>query len=352
MNRNLITDQNPACIIGFKDKWIMRIGIPLLGCLIPFIFFNQNNSIGFNRLLILIFVSILNTFIFWKMDKGIIIYFRSLYPNHVDYSKRLIFQFLVIIILTFFISTFLIWLQNFIPTNYDEFSPRDNQVHAATYAVTFFVIAIYEAMYFFDLWKMGLVENEKLKTENSKAQLNVLKNQINPHFLFNSFNTLTSIIPENPEIAVKFTSELSKFYRFILELKNKELIPLQKEIECIDSFIYLQKIRFEENLKIEINIDEHVSNQYIVPLALQILVENALKHNIVSKSKPLKITIYAKEGQICVENNIQLMRETESTYTGLQNIRKRYELLTKKEISIFEDGNIFRVCIPLILVQE
>ena len=163
---------------------------------------------------------------------------------------------------------------------------------------------------------------------------------------------MTSIIPENSDIAVKFTSELSKFYRFILELKDKELIPLCKEKECVDSFIYLQKIRFEEHLNIEIDIDDEDLKLYIVPLSLQILVENAIKHNIVSKSKPLKISIYAKKGQICVENNIQLKRETESTHTGLENIRQRYELLTKKKISVVDDKNIFSVCIPLVSVNQ
>ncbi len=347
MNKDTL--QNKACAIGFKDKWIMRLGIPILGGIMPFIFFHSAN--GFPALLT-IFTSILNTFLFWKMDKGIIIYFRKKLPQHADYARRLILQLLVIVLATFLVTNIIIFLIEHTPNVYSGIQPTFSEIIAGTFTITAIVIAIYEAMYFFDLWKIELVENEKLKTANTKAQLDVLKNQVNPHFLFNSFNTLVAIIPDDPKTAVKFTTELSNFYRYILAFKDQELISLAQELACVDSYIYLLKIRFQENLIIDNKIDRPYPNLFLVPLSMQIIVENAIKHNIISQSKPLTISIFIKNDHICVENNYQTKKETTSTHTGLQNIQKRYELLAKKEIQIHNNQETFKVCLPLITVQN
>ncbi len=343
--------ENQACIIGFKDKWIMRIGIPLLGGIMPFIFFHSTKVLPFSASIYTILTSILNTFLYWKMDKGIIIYFRKKLPDHKDYAKRLALQLLVIILTTFAVTDIILFFIRRLPLKYTA-NPTYPEVISGTFTITVIVLAIYEAMYFFDLWKIELIENEKLKTQNTKAQLDVLKNQVNPHFLFNSFNTLVSIIPDEPDIAVKFTTELSNFYRHILTFKNKELIPLEQELECIDSYIYLLKIRFQDNLIIDKKLDPAYQSYFIAPMSLQILVENAIKHNIISQSKPLTISIFTKDGHICVENNYQIKRATTSTHTGLKNIQERYQLLVKKEIKIQNNEKFFKVCLPLLKVQN
>lgn len=330
----------------------MLLGIPLLGGLMPLLFFEGTRNHSFSENLLTISISILSTYLFWKMDKGIIIYFRKKRPHHKDYIRRLSLQLVVITVISFLILHGLLLSGIYHLSENQIPAPTEGELLAGMYTITFFVIAIYEAMYFFDLWKIQTLENEKLKTENAKAQLNVLKNQINPHFLFNSFNTLVSIIPEDTDTAVKFTTELSHFYRFILALKDKELIPLSQELECVESFIYLLKIRFEERLIVHKDIDVTSLNKYIVPLSLQILVENATKHNIVSQTKPLTISIQVSNHKICVENNIQLKREIESTQTGLRNIRQRYQLLTQNDITITNLDQRFKVCLPLIDVKK
>ena len=285
------------------------------------------------------------------MDKGIIIYFRKKFPIHKDYFKRLAIQLAVIVIATFLVIYILSFFIRLAPPGYLGTNPTNIEIIFGTFTITAIVTTIYEAMYFFDLWKVELLKNEQLKTANTKAQLDVLKNQVNPHFLFNSFNTLVAIIPDEPEIAIQFTNELSNFYRYILTFTNKELIPLEHELECIDSFIYLLKIRFQDNLVFDKQIDQHDPNLFIVPLSLQILVENAIKHNIISQSKPLVISMFIKNNHICVANNYQLKKQISSTQTGLKNIQKRYELLVNKEIQVHADNQLFQVCLPLIDAQ-
>lgn len=351
MNKQAI--ENQACIIGFKDKWTMRLGIPILGGIMPFIFFASCKTEPLSHSQLTIVFSILNTFLLWHMDKGIIIYFRKKLPDHSDYAKRLFLQLSIISIATYLALDTILFLLRMLPDTYlPPNTPAWSEILAGAFTITAIVIAFYEAMYFFDLWKIELVENEKLKTENTKAQLDVLKNQVNPHFLFNSFNTLVSIIPEEPEIAVKFTTELSHFYRYILAYKDKELIPLDQELECIDSYIYLLKIRFQDNLIMDKKLDHTYPDHYIVPLSLQILVENAIKHNIISQSKPLIISIFMENDHICIKNNYQAKKETTSTHTGLNNIQNRYQLLVKKEIKIQKSKESFKVCLPLIKAQN
>ncbi len=343
--------KSEATIIGFNDKWIMLLGIPLLGSIMPFIFFSACRNAPISESYISITTSIINTFIFWQIDKKIIIYFRKKFPKHKDYIKRLTYQLVVLAITTYLLLIIIIWALGYLPHEPHVASPTHTEAIAGTYTITALVLAIYEAMYFFDLWKIEILENEKLKTENTKAQLEVLKNQVNPHFLFNSFNTLVAIIPDSPEIAVKFTTELSNFYRYILAFKDKELIPVQQELNSIDSYIYLLKIRFQDNLVIEKG-EDFPSEMYMPPLSLQILVENAVKHNIVSKSKPLTISITYENNQICVANNYQPKQEAPSTQTGLKNIAKRYELITHESISITNTRHLFKVCLPLIHVKS
>ncbi len=351
MNKQAI--ENQACIIGFKDKWIMRLGIPILGGIMPFIFFASCKTEPLSRSQLTVVLSVLNTFLLWHMDKGIIIYFRKKLPDHSDYAKRLFLQLSIISIATYLTLDTILFLLSMLPDIYlPPNAPAWSEILAGAFTIIAIVLAFYEAMYFFDLWKIELLENEKLKTANTKAQLDVLKNQVNPHFLFNSFNTLVSIIPEEPDIAVKFTTELSNFYRHILTFKDKELISLEQELECIDSYIYLLKIRFQDNLIIDKKITRSYPNHFIVPLSMQILVENAIKHNIISQSKPLTISIFMENDHICIENNYQEKRETTSTHTGLSNIQNRYKLLVEKEIKIQKNNEAFKVCLPLIKAQN
>ncbi|HNH20602.1 MAG TPA: histidine kinase, partial [Ferruginibacter sp.] len=168
-------------------------------------------------------------------------------------------------------------------------------------------------------------------------------------FLFNNLNTLSSLIPENPKHAVDFVQQLSKVYRHVLEVKDEESIDLKDELEVLNAYSFLLKTRFGNNLDVRINIPEEKMRQRIVPLSLQILMENAIKHNVVSSDKPLRIDVYTENGSLVLKNNLQVKRQiSESTGIGLNNIRNRYRLLSDKEVKVTDNENSFTVSIPLI----
>jgi hypothetical protein len=190
---------------------------------------------------------------------------------------------------------------------------------------------------------------EKRKKEKLEFEFQTLKNQVNPHFLFNSFSTLISIIEDNPKKAVQYTEALSDFFRDILEVKDLETIPLKDEIVMIRNYYTIQKQRFGEQFNLKIDLDDKTMLTRIPPLTLQLLTENAVKHNTISKQKPLTVLIYQDGESIVVENNRNFKKAFEkSTGIGLQNIRDRYKLISGKEIRIVENEAIYKVILPII----
>jgi LytS/YehU family sensor histidine kinase len=178
----------------------------------------------------------------------------------------------------------------------------------------------------------------------------MLKSQVNPHFLFNSFNTLIAIIEEDQKTAVSYVEKLSEFFRSIVAYRDKDLIPLREEINLLDNYFFLQKKRYGQHLSLSIKIDDNtLSATRIPPLTLQLLVENAIKHNAVSKESPMLIEIFTESSNIIVQNNMnpKLLNER-SSGMGLQNITNRFNLLTDEMVEIKNDGKIFSVKIPLI----
>lgn len=197
------------------------------------------------------------------------------------------------------------------------------------------------------------VKEQKIIAGTASAKFDALKNQLDPHFLFNSLNVLTSLIDENPEAATKFTTALSKVYRYVLEQKNKDLVSVEEELKFAKLYMSLIKMRFEDS--IEFSIPEKLSNPEakVVPLSLQLLLENAVKHNVVTPSKKLFITITEKDGNLLIENNIQAKNVINpSTGVGLQNIKQRYQILTNRSVFIQNDGSKFTVAIPILTKQN
>ncbi|WP_164914227.1 sensor histidine kinase [Aquimarina sediminis] len=192
-----------------------------------------------------------------------------------------------------------------------------------------------------------LLENERLKQQNLQKELTALKNQINPHFLFNSLNSLNSIVRDNKE-ATTFVHKLSFMYRYILQSGDRDLVSLKEELKFLESYIHLVKTRYRDRFTIDVSIDEKYLEKEIPPLALQLLVENAVKHNEISKSNPLHVLVYVKDGFIYVENRIRPRTSfVDSTGNGLMNLDKRYFLLKKEHISISNADNVFRVKLPI-----
>ncbi|MFV0209015.1 histidine kinase [Empedobacter falsenii] len=190
---------------------------------------------------------------------------------------------------------------------------------------------------------------ESTKAETATANFETLKNQLDPHFLFNSLNVLTGLIEENPANAIDFTTSLSKIYRYVLEQKDKEVVPIQEEINFAKTYVKLLKLRFENSIDFEIEQTTFFENEFIVPLSLQILLENTIKHNVVSEQKPLKIKIYKRDDSLIVENSFQPKDSIkESTGIGLKNIINRYQLISKRDVNIEKNEEIFRVQLPIL----
>lgn len=206
-------------------------------------------------------------------------------------------------------------------------------------------------LYLFIRYRDRRIRNiDRLKKEAIEFQFEMLKSQVNPHFLFNSFNTLIAIIEEDQKTAVSYVEKLSEFFRSIVAYRDKNLIPLREEINLLNNYFFLQKKRYGQHLSLNINLDENsLSATQIPPLTLQLLVENAIKHNAVSKESPMKIEIFTESSNIVVQNNMnpKLLNER-SSGMGLQNITNRFKLLTDATVEIKNDGKTFSVKIPLI----
>jgi len=217
--------------------------------------------------------------------------------------------------------------------------------------VDYIIISLFYINIILKYWKKSIENEERLKRESITAQYETLKSQVNPHFLFNSLNTLSTLITQNLEVAGHFIKKLSEVYRYVLEFKDKEVVDIATELKFIDSYLYLQKIRFGENLIIKNKIKG--GNFYIAPLTIQILIENVIKHNVISDDRPLTIELRNEESYIVVRNNLQRKKVIESREKiGLNNIKSRYEVLSDKPVIIEESGKSFTVKIPILYSSE
>jgi two-component system LytT family sensor kinase len=225
-------------------------------------------------------------------------------------------------------------------------------VHLFAFIFSLGVAAFFHAKSFMNKWKSAMTQEstkQEIVAKTETAKFESLKNQLDPHFLFNSLNVLTSLIGENPNLAEKFTTKLSKVYRYVLEQRNKDLVPIEEELKFAKTYMELLGMRFEDAVKF--NIPDSLSNNAlkIVPLSLQLLLENAVKHNVVSSSKPLTINIYEEANYLIIENNINPKEAIgKSTKVGLQNITDRYGLITQKGVKVENNNKTFKVSLPLL----
>lgn len=215
--------------------------------------------------------------------------------------------------------------------------------------IDLFLISIYYSTNLTKYWKKAIEHNEELKRENLIAKYEVLKNKVNPHFLFNSLNTLSSLIERKPELGSDFVKKLSDIYRYVLEQSDKELVSLDIEMKFVEDYIFLSRIRFGDALTFHSTIPEHTHIQ-VVPLGLQTLIENAIKHNIISDDMPLQIEVGMENDFIVLKNNIQKKNIIlpDRKPHGLDNLRNRYAYHTDSLIDITESDEFFNVRLPII----
>lgn len=218
--------------------------------------------------------------------------------------------------------------------------------------VAVLVSAILHAFYFYKALQDTKVKEQKIIAGTASAKFDALKNQLDPHFLFNSLNVLTSLIEEDPYQAQKFTTALSKVYRYVLEQKNKDLVTVDEELQFARTYMKLLKMRFEDSIHLYIPESSSNPDAKIVPLSLQLLLENAVKHNIVTANKPLLIKVTEEDNMLVICNNVQEKQVVQkSTGVGLQNIRQRYAILTDRAVGIEKTAADFKVYLPMLSKQ-
>jgi sensor histidine kinase YesM len=335
-----------------KDGWVMGTILPLSVLLVNYLIFGDpyfdSPSLVAKTFLISFSLCFLHWFVLTFVDRQM----RIWYPLHSQTAKRMVIYLLLhfVFVAAVFALVFIIYdLCNF----FDQVKFTRFKWIVLIATIVFAVImntSLGEGITFYERWKKAKAEAEELRQENFNAQLDSLKSQINPHFLFNSLNTLCSLINENPANAEKFLLKLSKVYRYLLISGEGDLATLSSEIQFIQSYFHLLKTRYGESVSLTIQIDEQYLSYKLPSLTLQILVENAVKHNIMEKERPLEIIIATTDnGRLTIRNNLQRKtRGVSSNKVGLSNIGKRYKLLKQDDIEVKEDSKHFSVSVPLI----
>jgi two-component system, LytTR family, sensor kinase len=267
--------------------------------------------------------------------------------------RILIYFFLVCGTIMFALTTTLVLAESMLLHNLtlaQSFIPlKLNLIYAVLINLLFHLLNA--ILFYFKEYKTKSLEAEELKSITAQAELQLIKSQINPHFLFNNLNVLSSLVMQHSEDANKFIEAFSQVYRYILNNQEKELVTLQTELEFIKPYIFLLEKRFAVGLNITIDIPQKYNDTFIIPASLQMLVENAIKHNIASRSKPLNILLHANgNNTLAVSNNLQLRDMVEnSTEVGLKNIIKRYQIVSGKEVLVEKNTESFKVTLPLLV---
>lgn len=295
------------------------------------------------------------TFFTWEFNRALEFYLKKNLLSRANKLKGLALFFIAGSIATTLLTAVIVFIVSMVIHNYsfsETMTPlKLNLIYAWLANLLFHLVNA--IVFYFAEYKTKWQEAEAFKRMSAQAELQVVKNQINPHFLFNNLNVLSSLIMQNNAEANRFIEEFSKVYRYILNNHEKELVELGSELHFINPYIFLLEKRFTEGLKIHLEIPEIYKRFLIVPASLQILIENAIKHNIVSRQKPLFINIHINGNDtIVVSNNLQAKQTIEkSTGIGLQNIIKRYGFVSKREVIINNELNEFKVTLPLIHVN-
>ncbi|MBL0012221.1 MAG: histidine kinase [Flavobacterium sp.] len=291
----------------------------------------------------------------YTANAGLFVYLDSIFVDDRFTKKRLIIGFLS----SFLISVLIIFLLRIFEdvvvegSSYSQFIQRENTAnYLVAIIITFIVTLAFHAFYFYKAYNENKVKEQKVIARTANAQFESLKNQIDPHFLFNSLNVLSSLIEENPENAQRFTTSLSKIYRYVLEQKDKELVPLEEELAFAKTYMNLLKMRFENSISYELPENYDFPEAKVVPLSLQLLLENTIKHNVASEQKPLHIKIYLEDNYLIVENNLQKKEVLQDRRgVGIQNIVDRYAIISERKVLIEEGIEFFKIKIPILTKQ-
>lgn len=300
---------------------------------------------GFN--LVLAVISFLAIAISWEFLRYVNLFLNQHYPYERNLPVRITFQLAIGVVYALFFR-YLIYAfgEPVLPIHLDRLFLVATWLLYVLMSVG--INAIFFIQFFIAQWKSSIIETERLEKEKALVQFDNLKNQLNPHFLFNSLTSLNSLITEDQQLASAFLQQLSKVYRYLLQHKDKSAIALHTELEFIRNYIFLLETRFKGALKINVQVEASMEDRLIVPATLQILIENALKHNVVDASKPLIIDVFTSGDYLVVSNNVQKRSVVEtSNKVGLENLKSLYGFLDNRPVDVEQTDDRFYVRIPL-----
>ncbi len=331
----------------FYSKWyhvlLLMVGIALVIGGIYTVFLGKDFT-----LLNVLLPSIFNTVFIWGGSMSIVVFVWNRFPWENAPIRHIVVE--VLLILSF-LSLFIFGMNLFIchksSLTFTEGLQQNMFDIIFTVLITFLIVTIHEAIFFYRQWKLNFSKSIRLEKDNLESQYNALKAQVNPHFLFNSLNSLMSMLENHPQ-AENYVQDLSDYLRYVLLSNTRETVSLQEELENVEKYLHLQKQRFGTNFDVEKSILPEALHKHLPPLALQMLLENCFNHNVVSKNKPLHIKIFTDSNNLTIENNLQIKQSVDSTGQGLKNIEGRYRFVEGQGVKVFSDENRFSVTIPLI----
>ncbi|MEO8517224.1 MAG: histidine kinase [Flavobacterium sp.] len=308
-----------------------------------------------NRLLLNLQFTLLYSVSLYMANSLIFILLDKIFVNDRFTARRIIIGFVSSFLTSIFII-FLLRIFEEVVINHNSFenflAQEDPGNYLVSIIITFIISLIAHAVYFYKAYQENRVKQQKIIAGTASAKFESLKNQIDPHFLFNSLNVLSSLIEENPENAQKFTSSLSKIYRYVLEQRDKELVSVEEELAFAKTYMNLLKMRFENSIFYELPEKFINPEAKVVPLSLQLLLENTVKHNVVSEQRPLYIRIFERDNYLVVQNDYQkkeVLKDRQGV--GLQNIISRYAILTERKVRVEQTEKEFTVQIPILTKQ-
>lgn len=334
-----------------NDKWLRLVGVPLVALMSNFIFYDPDNTLHHISRFKAISFSLLECVLLWEVSRQVIIGARKRYPLLNQTTSRILYQVVWLIVVTVIMRVGLTFIYDITRFWGYAISMRSYWVNTLIpFLFTVPVFAIYEGRYLYHQWWTTYYEAEQLKKENLQSQLDSLKAQINPHFLFNSLSTLSSLVNEDPKRAEWFIDELASVYRYLLQTNEQSLTTLEQEVQFCVAYFNLLKTRFGQGIELELTIDEQHYTFLLPPLTLQLLIENAVKHNVISPTHPLIIRIYTDEvNNLYVLNTLHKKQHVvPSNQTGLNNIAQKFRLLNQPEVVVRQTPECFQVMIPLI----
>lgn len=339
-----------------KERWVIITGSVLMGIIFPNLtglISNANYTVATLVMHYLFFIA--TAYTIWRGNIFILNFVRKKiqWRNNQYYNIILLHIFFNIIFSGASSFLLLVLWKYFSNETYKNFEPV---VYTSLIIIIFSIIItnLYEIIFLYGERESNTIKTEQLNVSKIKAELEALKNQIDPHFIFNALNTLSYLIVSNPYNAKLYTGTLANVYRYILSNKEKDFVLLKEEIEFLSNYFFLLKIRFSNSINLQVEINHLETQEFLIPpISLQILLENAIKHNDFSEQKPLTISVSVKANHVIVRNIMQPKSyPIRSTKTGLDNLNERYDHLMKKHITIYNNETHFIIKLPLLKLSN